>query len=217
MNKDMYGEFKKTQKELHAAIASEISHEIFSNVNRMYKIIDLKKVPNHVNYSKVEKYLRSINVEITRKMFITYIKDGLLPSDHDVKNNNYSFYTKNQIIYYVLVDMFKPILPLNKVKILLNEVLKPMIEDIGLERTYMALYEMIGYMVIRFKEAVEVAIKEEKLGINPLDLNIAKETDDEKARAKYHIEQYANLVTLCMARGALDFYKYSPNTLLEQD
>ncbi len=215
MNKDMYGEFKKTQRELHSAIASEISYEIYSNVNKKYQIINLEKVPNHVSYSKVEKYLRSINVEITRKMFITYIKDGLLPSDHDVKNKNYSFYTKNQIIYYVLIDMFKPILPLNKVKLLFNDILKPMIDDIGLERTYLALGEMISYMVTRFQEAVEMAIKEEKLGINPFDINISDVTDDEKTKAKYHIERYANLVTLCMARGALDFYKHSPNTLLD--
>jgi len=215
MNKNEDEEYNKTRKDLHEAIAGEISYEISNNVNRKYDKIDLKKVPDHVSYSKVEKYLRSVNIEITRKMFITYIKDGLLPSEHDVKNKNFSFYTKNQIIYYILVDMFKPILPLNKVKELLSNILKPMIDDIGLERTYMALGEMIRYMIDRFEEAVKMAIKEEKLGIKTVVSDLPGDTDDEKAKAKYHIEQYADLVTLCMARGALDFYKYSPNTLLE--
>ena len=215
MYKNEKEEYIKTQKDLHEAIANEVSYEISNNVNRKYEIIDLENIPNHVSYSKVEKYLRSINVEITRKMFITYIKDGLLPSEHDVKNKNFSFYTKNQIIYYILVDMFKPILPLNKVKELLSNILKPMIDDIGLERTYMALGEMIRYMIDRFEEAVKMAIKEEKLGIKAVGSNLPEESEDEKAKAKYHIEQYTDLVTLCMARGALDFYKYSPNTLLE--
>ncbi|MCC7575319.1 MAG: hypothetical protein KK926_00610 [Methanomethylovorans sp.] len=54
-----------------------------------------------------------------------------------------------------------------------------------------------------------MAIKEENLSINEISLNVLGEKDVE------NIENYANLVTLCMAKGALDLYKYSPNTLLE--
>ena len=90
-----------------------------------------------------------------------------------------------------------------------------MIDDTGIENTYIAMCEMINYMVGRFDEAVAMAIKEENLSINEISLNVLGEKDVEKANAKYHIENYANLVTLCMAKGALDLYKYSPNTLLE--
>jgi hypothetical protein len=84
-----------------------------------------------------------------------------------------------------------------------------MIDDTGIENTYIAMCEMINYMVGRFDEAVAMAIKEENLSINEISLNVLGEKDVE------NIENYANLVTLCMAKGALDLYKYSPNTLLE--
>lgn len=203
------------EKENFDAIITEVIGGITSNVHRKYELIDLDKIPDHVNYSKVEKYLRSINVEITHKMFFSYLKENLLPGGHEVKNANFSYYKREQIIYYILVDMFKPILTLNKVKILFNDILKPMIDDMGLENTYKALCEMINYMVSRFEEAVTIAIKEEQLKIKTINIKISEETVDEKSKAKYNITQFTNLVTLCMAKGALDFYKHSPNNLLE--
>ena len=111
--------------------------------------------------------------------------------------------------------MFKPILPLGKIKILFNEILKPMIDDIGLEATYKTLYEIIHYMTKKFEEAVTLAIKEEPLQLADLGGFVPETGDDELEKAHHHITQYTNLVTLCMAKGALDFYKYSPNTLLD--
>lgn len=196
-------------------VLKEVISGISSNVQKKYEAIDLNKVPDHVNYSKVEKYLRSINIEITRKMFFTYLNEGLLPGGHVVKNANFSFYTKTQIIYYILVDMFKQILPLSKVKILFNDILKPMVDEIGLDSTYITLCEMINYMVGRFEEAVTKSIQEEQNRIKSIRVKIPEGTDDEKTKAEYHIAHYTNLVALCMAKGALDFYKHSPNTLLD--
>ena len=205
----------KEENEIFEMVVKEVISGISTNVQRKYEGIDIDKIPDHVNYSKVEKYLRSVNIEITRKMFFTYLKDGLLPSGHEVKNSNYSFYTKEQIIYYILIDMFKPILPLSKVKALFNDVLKPTIDDVGLGFTYKALCDMTSYMASRFEEAVAAAIKEEQSSLKELSVKISEETDDETKKVEYHIAHYATLVTLCMARGALDFYKLSPNTLLE--
>ncbi len=82
-------------------IAKEVIAGISSNVYKKYDIIDLQKTPDHVNFSKVEKYLRSINVEITRKMFFSYLNENLLPGGHEVKNTNFSYYTKraDNILY----------------------------------------------------------------------------------------------------------------------
>jgi hypothetical protein len=201
------------QKETLAIVAKEVITGISANVHRKYDIIDLQKAPDHVNYSKVEKYLRSVGVEITRKMFFSYLKENLLPGGHEVKNTNFSYYTKEQIIYYIFIDMFKPILPLNKVKILFSDMLKPMIEDMGLEATYQALREMTDYMVSRFEDTVTGAVAEEALRIKQAAL--PKGTDDSGQGVKHRIAHYTNLVTLCMAKGALDFYKHSPDTLLE--
>ena len=203
------------ENEIFETVVKEVVSGISINVQKKYKGIVVDKIPDHVNYSKVEKYLRSVNIEITRKMFFTYLKEGLLPSGHEVKNSNYSFYTKEQIIYYILIDMFKPILPLSKVKTLFNDLLKQTIDDVGLEFTYKALCDMTSYMASRFEEAVAAAIKEEQSRLKELSVKIPEETDDETKKAEYHIAHYATLVTLCMARGALDFYKLSPNTLLE--
>jgi Domain of unknown function (DUF1836). len=201
------------QKETLAIVAKEVITGISYNVHKKYDIIDLQKAPDHVNYSRVEKYLRSVGVEITRKMFFTYLKENLLPGGHEVKNTNFSYYTKEQIIYYILIDMFKPILPLSKVKILFSDMLRPMIADMGLEAAYQALREMTDYMVSRFEDAVTRAVAEEALSIK--QAAVPEGRDDSPQGVKHRIAHYTNLVTLCMAKGALDFYKHSPDTLLE--
>ncbi len=202
-------------KELFERTIVEVVTKVSSNVHRKYEIIDLDKVPDHANYSKVEKYLRSVDIEITRKMFLSYLKEELLPGGHEVKNANYSYYTKEQIIYYIMVDIFKPILPLNKIKVLFTDILKPMIDDKGIESTYRTLYQIIRYMTQKFEETVTMALKENLPIMEENGLRMTAEMKDDLTAAKRNIGQYTNLVTLCMARGALDFYKYSPNTLLD--
>lgn len=191
MNSNKDEKFDCNSEESLGSVVDEIVTDISSKVQKNYEMIDLSKVPHHVNYSKVEKYLRSINVEITRKMFLSYINEGLLPGGHEVKNANFSYYTKEQIIYYILVDMFKPILPHHDIKILFDTTLNPMIDDKGIESTYKMLDSMIRNMGSKFEEAVTIALKENTSTIKDIGL-------------------FANLVTLCMSKGALDFYKYSP-------
>lgn len=205
--------FDDKQKENFETALKELVAGITSSVQRKYEMIDLHKVPGHVNYSKVEKYLRSVNIEITRKMFLSYLKENLLPEGHEKKNTNFSYYTREQIIYYILIDMFKPILPLSKIKLLFHDILKPMIDEIGLENTYKTLCQIINYMTGRFEEAITLAIKEEPL--KEIPVKMPEETADENIKTQYRIAQYTNLITLCMAKGALDFYKNSPNTLLD--
>ncbi len=207
--------FDDKQQELFDTALREVVAGISSSVQKKYEIIDLQKVPGHVNYSKVEKYLRSVNIEITRKMFLSYLKENLLPEGHEIKNTNFSYYTREQIIYYILVDMFKPILPLSKIKLLFHDILKPMIDEIGLENTYQTLYQIIRYMTRKFEEAITLASKEEPLKVEDIRVKMPEETADETIKTQYRIAQYTNLITLCMAKGALDFYKYSPNTLLD--
>ena len=186
---------------------------ISAKVKQKYGLIDLAKVPDHVNYSKVEKYLRSIDVEITRRMFITYLKEELLPNGHEVKNSNYSYYTRDQVIYYILIDMFKPILPLGKVKVLFAEILSPIITDMGLDAAFATMCEIIVYMTGKFEDAVTTAVEEENQKIAKAHLDRTKNNLSEKAL--HNIGHYTNLVTLCMAKGALDFYKFTPFALLD--
>ena len=186
---------------------------ISAKVKQKYGMIDLKKVPDHISYSKVEKYLRSIDVEITRRMFITYLKEELLPDGHEVKNSNYSYYTREQVIYYILVDMFKPILPLGKVKVLFAEILNPIIADMGLDAAFATMCEIIVYMTGKFEDAVTTAVAEENQKIAKAHLDRTKNNLSEKAL--HNIGHYTNLVTLCMAKGALDFYKFTPFALLD--
>ena len=194
MNDKKDGKSENISQELFEMAVKEVVKEVSSNVQKSYKIVDLSKVPDHVSYSKIEKYLRSVNIEITRKMFLSYLKEELLPGGHEVKNANFSYYTKEQVIYYILVDMFKPILSLHKIKTLFNTTLKPMIDDKGVECTYKILDTIIYHMIQKFEEATVVALNE----------NISTIED---------IEQYTSLVTLCMTRGALDFYENSSNKL----
>ena len=193
-------------------IVKDVASETSTKVKQKYEMIDLTKVPDHVNYSKVEKYLRSIDVEITRRMFITYLKEELLPDGHEVKNSKYSYYTREQIIYFILVDMFKPILQLGKVKVLFNQILSPIIADIGLDAAFETMCEIIVYIAGKFENAVLTAVALENLKILNAHLDTTGNALSEKAL--HNIGQYTNLVTLCMAKGGLDFYKFSPNALV---
>jgi hypothetical protein len=195
------------------SVVKNVTSEISGKVKQKYGIIDLANVPDHVSYAKVEKYLRSINVEITRRMFITYLKEELLPNVHEVKNSRYSYYTREQIIYYILVDMFKPILPLGKVKVLFAEILGPIIADLGLDAAFETMCEIIVYVAGKFEDAVLTAVAEENLKIVKVHLLRTGNVLSEKALQ--NIGNYTNLVTLCMAKGGLDFYRFSPFALLD--
>ena len=194
-------------------VVKNVAAGITAKVKRKYGMIDLAKVPDHVNYSKVQKYLLSIDIEITRRMFITYLNEELLPGGHEVKNSNYSYYTREQIIYFILIDMFKPILPLGKVKVLFEEILSPIIADIGLDAAFGTMCEIIVYMAGKFEDAISTAVPEESLKIAEVHLKGAENAPTEKALTS--IGHYTNLVSLCMAKGALDFYKFSPYALLD--
>jgi hypothetical protein len=194
-------------------IIKSVAAGISAKVKRKYEMIDLANVPDHVKYSKVERYLRSIEIEITRRMFIVYLKEELLPAGHEVKNSNLSHYTREQIIYFILIDMFKPILPLGKVKVLFTEILSPIIADIGLDEAFATMCEIIVYMAGKFEDAVSTAVAEEKLRIVKVHLYGTEDALSEKAL--HDIGHYTNLVTLCIAKGALDFYRFSPFALLE--
>ena len=194
-------------------VVRKVTTGISAKVKQKYRMIVLTKVPDHVNYAKVDKYLRSINVEVSRRMFMNYLSEELLPSVHVVKNSNYSYYTREQIIYFILIDMFKPILPLGKVKVLFAEILSPVIADMGLDAAFGSMCEIIVYMIDKFEEAVSTVIAEEKLNIMKVHLDSTESTLSIKTL--FDIGQYTNLVSLCMAKGALDFYKFSPFALLE--
>jgi hypothetical protein len=194
-------------------IIKTVAAETSTKVKQKYEKIDLTKIPDHVNYSKVEKYLRSIDVEITRRMFISYLKDELLPGGHEMKNSRYSYYTREQIIYYLLVDMFKPILQLDKVKVLFNEILSPIIADIGLDTAFETMCKIIIFIACKYEDAVLTAVTEENMKVvrDILDRSL----DAAHENAQYNMKHFTSLVTLCMARGGLDYYKYSPYALLE--
>ena len=204
-SKELVGRVENIIKTMAAATSNKVKQK--------YERIDLAKVPDHVNYSKVEKYLRSIDVEISRRMFITYLKEELLPDGHEVKNSRYSYYTREQIIYYILVDMFKPILPLGKVQLLFSDILNPIIADIGLDTAFEIICKIIIYIAGKYEDAVLTAVAEENLKIVSDLLDRPEDALSEKSH--YGIRHYTNLVTLCMAKGGLDYYKCSPYALLE--
>ena len=186
---------------------------ISAGVRQKYALIDPETIPDHVNYAKIEKYLRSVHVEVTRKMFASYIKEQLLPSDHVVKNSNFTLYTHDQIVYYLLVDMFKPILPLGKIKVLFSDVLKPMIYLIGLNATYVRLCHNIIAKMDGFESAVALAITDDIQAI-PCTAGQPHNAEDAVLQAIGSIAYYTQVESLCLAKGALDFYEVTPDTLL---
>ena len=196
-----------------ALFIKEAVGNISARVRQKYALINPETIPDHVNYAKIEKYLRSVQVEVTRKMFASYIKEQLLPSDHVVKNSNFTLYTHDQIVYYLLVDMFKPILPLGKIKVLFSDVLKPMIRLIGLNATFARLCHNILAKVDGFESAVALAITDD-IQIIPNPDSQPENTEDAVVQAIGSIAYYTQVESLCLAKGALDFYEVTPDTLL---
>jgi hypothetical protein len=196
-----------------ATMVKEAVSNISARVRHKYGLIDPSSVPDHVNYAKVEKYLRSVHVEVTRKMFASYIKEKLLPGGHDVINRNFSLYKHEQIIYYILVDMFKPILSLAKIKELFFDVLGPMIYLIGLDATYVRLCTNILSKMDSFENAVLIAVQDDiqtEQGHNKQPDNPA----DVVVQAIGSIAYYTQVESLCLAKGALDYYELTPDNLL---
>ncbi len=192
-------------------LVKEAVGDISSRVRQKYSLIKPETIPDKVTYAKVEKYLRSVNVEITRKMFASYLKGKLIPNDHHVKNSRYSLYTHDQIIYYLLVDMFKSILPLAKTKVLIHDVLRPMISIIGLDDTYTRLCENIASKTDSFENTVALAVEDDiQTGLHHEIENAA----DAVIQAIGSIAYYTQIETLCLAKGALDYFEQTPNNPL---
>lgn len=194
-------------------IVKDVVGNITTRVQQKYSRIKPGTIPDHVSYSKIEKYLRSVDIDITRRMFASYLKAELLPEGQDVRNSNFSLYTHEQIIYFILIDMFKPLLPLSKVKVLFRDILRPMIELIGLDATYSKLCENIASMAGCIEQSVTMAIVE--------DIQTSKGCEsqpndpaDAMDQATGDVAYYTHIAALCMARGALDYYKLAPDTLL---
>ena len=203
----------KIKKNIDADIALSVKTavgKISSRVRQKYSLIKLATIPDHVNYAKVEKYLRSVNIEVTRRMFISYIKKHLLPEGHDIKNSNFSLYTHDQIVYYVLVDMFKPILPLAKIIILFHDVLRPMIYLIGLDATYVRLCNNILSRIDGFENTVSLAVEDDMQSVPRPDK--PSNTADAVIQSIGSIAYYTEIETLCLAKSAKDFYELTPDS-----
>ena len=182
---------------------------ISSRVRQKYSLIKPATIPDHVNYAKVEKYLRSVNIEVTRRMFVSYIKNKLLPDEHDVKNSNFSLYTHDQILYYILVDMFKPILPLAKIIVLFHDVLRPMIYLIGLDATYIRLCQNILSKMNGFENSVSSAVEDDMQSVPRFDQ--PQNAADAVVQSIGSIAYYTQVETLCLAKGAQEFYELTPD------
>jgi hypothetical protein len=184
--------------------------KISARVRQKYSVIKPEMIPDRVNYAKVEKYLRSVKIEVTRRMFVSYIKSKLLPDGQDVKNSNFTLYTHDQILYYILVDMFKPILPLAKIKILFHDVLRPMIYLIGLDATYSRLCENILSNMDSFENSVAIAVQDD-IQTEPQPNNRPKSAADAVIQSIGSIAYYTQIETLLLAKGAQDFYELTPD------
>ncbi len=207
------GEKRKTSA--NADIARSVKTavgKISSRVRQKYSLIKPATIPDHVNYAKVEKYLRSVNVEVTRRMFLSYIKKQLLPDEHDVKNSNFSLYTHDQILYYILVDMFKPILPLAKIVVLFHDLLHPMIYLSGLDATYIRLCENIFSKMNGIENAISLAVQDDMQ--SPLRSDKPNNAADAVVQSIGSIAYYTQVETLCLAKSANDFYELTSDSPL---
>ena len=209
MRNNSKNKIKKNMDANMALLVKKAVGNISSRVRQKYSLIKPATIPDHVNYAKVEKYLRSVNIEVTRRMFASYIKKQLLPDEHDVKNSNFSLYTHDQILYYILVDMFKPILPLAKIIVLFHDVLRPMIYLLGLDATYIRLCENILSKMNGFENTVTMAVQDDMQSV--LRPDKPNNAADAVVQSIGSIAYYTQVETLCLVKGAQEFYELTPD------
>lgn len=209
LNQPKHGIKKEAGANLAVSVRKAVG-KISTRVRQKYSLINPETIPDHVNYAKIEKYLRSVKVEVTRRIFVSYIKGQLLPGGQDVKNSNFTLYTHDQILYYILVDMFKSILPLQKIKVLFHDVLRPMIYLIGLDATYLRLCESILSKMDNFESAVALAVRND-IQTGPQPDNHLKSAADAVIQSIGSIAYYTQLETLALVKGAQDFYELTPD------
>lgn len=123
------------------------------------------QIPDDVKYSSVEKFFRNApepfcNVEITRRIFTSYIQNGILPEIDEANrlNEKFTLYTREQIIYYYLAQQLKPLTKLEHISKLFS-LLRT--DEIGLNaQDIYGFFDIGNTIYAEIEKAILESIKE---------------------------------------------------------
>ncbi len=174
-------------------------------VNQYDKLFS--QIPDKVKYSSVEKFFRNApepfnNVEITRRIFTSYIKNGILPETEEANrvNDNFTLYTKEQIIYFYLAQKLKSLTKLENISKLFSKLRS---DEIGF--TAQDIYGFFDMGTESLIEEIKVAIFENIKQLLSADLekdssngvNLENELEENK-------DVLFSLILLVMAKCCID-------------
>ena len=163
-------------------------------------------VPDKVKYSKVEKFIkdnsdRFPDVEITRRIFTSYIQNGILPPimDENQPNDKMNYYTKEQILYYIMAQQLKSVVKLDDLSRLFGQLRDLDEEDNSVEifKLYVEMYEVYKSMMkSTVKELIEKIIMPDLLDEN-------KECTDEMPNETRVLMKFSLLIS---CKAIIDMY-----------
>ncbi len=174
-------------------------------------LMDFATVPDNVKYSKVEKYIKENNVEITHRMFTSYIQQGILPPSNKI-NEKMALYSKNHILLYLLVADIKKYINLDRIGNYID-ILKPEMEILGIEDVVKSYYENekeIHSEIFRMIEQLFIPVGESIIESLEDEFKGKELTEDEKNMIN-KVEKYLSMVTisniiLLMGKSMLDSF-----------
>ncbi|MDJ0306785.1 DUF1836 domain-containing protein [Dehalobacter sp.] len=164
------------------------------------------QIPDKVKYSSVEKFFRNApepfnNVEITRRIFTSYIQNGILPETEKANrlNDKFTLYTKDQIVYFYLAQQLKSLTKLENISKLFSALRN---DEIGLSAQ--DVYELFN-LGNEFYAEIEVTlvktIKELLISNITEDGNSVEDLENEFEESK---EILMPLLWLVMAKCCID-------------
>lgn len=166
----------------------------------------LYKVPDKVKYSKVDKFIKDNadifpDVEITRRIFTSYIQNGILPpiTDENQPNDKMNYYTKEQILYYIMAQQLKSVVKLDDLSRLFGQLRDLDEEDNSVEifKLYVEMYEVYKSMMkSTVKELIEKIIMPDLLDEN-------KECTDEMSNETRVLMKFSLLIS---CKAIIDMY-----------
>jgi len=176
------------------------------------KQINIDNIPDKVKYSKVEEYFRknhetSSDIEITRRIFTHYIQNGILPKI-DVENrlnDNFTLYTRDQIIYYIMAQQLKSLTKLDNISKLFNQIRENNNKRMPFDTNdVFEFYSNItSYMPTMFQEILYRFLNDyfKEVFLDGISLN-----SDETIAFDKQMRAISSLLLLVFSKSAIDYF-----------
>lgn len=133
------------QQSINIINESDISHaekqkiidnyntKIMKKINTEWDIFQkINLLSDNIKIRDIDKLLNENGVNFSKRKFLYYIEQGLIPKASEKISKNQALYSKTHILMYILISFFEEQLEIDKIKEVL-EFFSPLIAEIGLD------------------------------------------------------------------------------------